>query len=78
MVLVGVGEAGGAGGYAEEIINVTGVSSIGISRTTWILGWYLLLCGAANGGSTPLVTICLLLVVMVLTVTINTVEDFLA
>ena len=48
----GVGEAGGAGGYAEEIIDVTGVSSISVTigqPGSWGGTYYS--GGAANGGS---------------------------
>ena len=49
----GVGEAGGAGGYAEEIIDVTGVSSISVTvgqPGSWGGTYYS--GGAANGGTT--------------------------
>ena len=48
----GVGEAGGAGGYAEEIIDVTGVSSISVTvgqPGSWGGTYYS--GGAANGGT---------------------------
>ena len=48
----GVGEAGGAGGYAEEIIDVTGVSSISVTvgqPGSWGGTYYS--GGAANGNS---------------------------
>ena len=48
----GVGEAGGAGGYAEEVINVTGVSSIGITVGQPGSWGVLTTGGAANGGTT--------------------------
>ncbi len=48
----GVGEAGGAGGYAEEIIDVTGISSVSVTigqPGSWGGTYYS--GGAANGGS---------------------------
>ena len=49
----GVGEAGGAGGYAEELIDVTGVSSISVTvgqPGSWGGTYYS--GGAANGNTT--------------------------